>query len=195
MWFQPSDLNLAVCISTLQNISKNELKTRTVWWKSYGLDNVWRLRIHFHVTFVYALDILLAKLTSMCDIFVHYNRVFGTDIGYRKLKALKNAEVEYNSEQKKHWWNGINCEYLEPLKKLISKLKGKIWKLSSSVFWFWTCMPCNLEKFSESGCFWDGFSLPYSTSILLIPILSWQTLTIVGCKPVEWNERDNLFTC
>jgi hypothetical protein len=58
----------------------------------------------------------------MCDIFVHYNRVFGTDIGYRKLKALKNAEVEYNSEQKKHWWNGINCEYW---KSWFPNLKGK----------------------------------------------------------------------
>jgi len=50
---------------------------------------------------VYKLDIPLVKLTLICDIFVHYNRIFGTDIGYRKLKALKNTGVEYSSEQKK----------------------------------------------------------------------------------------------
>jgi len=52
---------------------------------------------------VYKLDIPLVKLTLICDIFVHYNRIFGTDIGYRKLKALKNTGVEYSSEQKKQW--------------------------------------------------------------------------------------------
>lgn len=34
---------------------------------------------------------------------MHHVRIFGTDVGYRKLKALKNAAVEDDSEQKKQW--------------------------------------------------------------------------------------------
>jgi len=59
------------------------------------------LVIYFLVTLVYKLDIPHVNLTLICDIFVHYNRIFGTDIGYRKLKGLKNTRFEYNSEQKK----------------------------------------------------------------------------------------------
>ncbi|WJX93677.1 Methylsterol monooxygenase 2-2 [Trifolium repens] len=46
--------------------------------------------------------LLYTKSGNYSSTFTYMDRVFGTDIGYRKLKALKNAEVEYNSEQKKH---------------------------------------------------------------------------------------------
>jgi len=47
------------------------------------------------------IDILLIILTMVDDIFCCRIRIFGTDIGYRKLKALKSIGVEDNSEQKK----------------------------------------------------------------------------------------------
>lgn len=33
--------------------------------------------------------------------FVGYVRIFGTDVGYRKLKVLKNVGIEENSKEKK----------------------------------------------------------------------------------------------
>lgn len=49
------------------------------------------------------LDVLLVILTVVHDLFWLCIRIFGTDVGYRKLKALKNTGIEDNSEQKKQF--------------------------------------------------------------------------------------------
>ncbi|XP_013451995.2 methylsterol monooxygenase 2-2 isoform X2 [Medicago truncatula] len=45
--------------------------------------------------------VLYTKSGNYSSTFTYMDRIFGTDIGYRKLKALKNTGVEYSSEQKK----------------------------------------------------------------------------------------------
>ncbi|MED6143634.1 Methylsterol monooxygenase 2-2 [Stylosanthes scabra] len=45
--------------------------------------------------------LLYTKSGNYSSTFTYMDRIFGTDIGYRKLKASKSAEVEFISEQKK----------------------------------------------------------------------------------------------
>ncbi|MED6111097.1 Methylsterol monooxygenase 2-2, variant 2 [Stylosanthes scabra] len=46
--------------------------------------------------------LLYTKSGNYSSTFTYMDWIFGTDIGYRKLKALKRATVEDNIEQKKH---------------------------------------------------------------------------------------------
>ncbi|RDX72822.1 Methylsterol monooxygenase 2-2, partial [Mucuna pruriens] len=46
--------------------------------------------------------LLYTKSGNYSSTFTYMDWIFGTDIGYRKLKASKRAEVEYSREQKKH---------------------------------------------------------------------------------------------
>ncbi|KAL1327623.1 hypothetical protein AAHE18_13G314600 [Arachis hypogaea] len=45
--------------------------------------------------------LLYTKSGNYSSTFTYMDRIFGTDIGYRKLKASKSAEIEFSSEQKK----------------------------------------------------------------------------------------------
>ncbi|KAI4331762.1 hypothetical protein L6164_016719 [Bauhinia variegata] len=47
--------------------------------------------------------LLYTKSGNYSSTFTYMDWIFGTDIGYRKLKELKNAAVEDSSEQKKQW--------------------------------------------------------------------------------------------
>lgn len=78
---------------------------------------------------------------------------------------------------------GTDCRYLEPLKRLISKIKGN----------FENCLVlfCNLVAVIVDNI-WivsDMHALEsrkvYCASILLIPILSWQTLTILDLNQLN----------
>ncbi|KAK2428336.1 sterol 4-alpha-methyl-oxidase 2-2 [Trifolium repens] len=45
--------------------------------------------------------LLYTKSGNYSSTFTYMDRIFGTDVGYRKLKALKNSEFEDSYEQKK----------------------------------------------------------------------------------------------
>ncbi|MCH88842.1 sterol 4-alpha-methyl-oxidase [Trifolium medium] len=45
--------------------------------------------------------LLYTKSGNYSSTFTYMDRIFGTDVGYRKLKALKNSEFEDDYEQKK----------------------------------------------------------------------------------------------
>ncbi|RYR65038.1 hypothetical protein Ahy_A03g011035 isoform A [Arachis hypogaea] len=45
--------------------------------------------------------LLYTKSGNYSSTFTYMDRIFETDIGYRKLKASKSAEIEFSSEQKK----------------------------------------------------------------------------------------------
>ncbi|KAJ1439218.1 hypothetical protein SESBI_02589 [Sesbania bispinosa] len=47
------------------------------------------------------ITVCYTKSGDYASTFTYMDRIFGTDEGYRKLKALKNTRVEESSEKKK----------------------------------------------------------------------------------------------
>ncbi|KAI9079345.1 hypothetical protein K1719_038644 [Acacia pycnantha] len=47
--------------------------------------------------------LLYTKSGNYSSTFTYMDWIFGTDVGYRKLKALKNVGIEENSKEKKQW--------------------------------------------------------------------------------------------
>lgn len=56
---------------------------------------------YVELAFLFVCSSSTSNTDSATWFFVY--RIFGTDIGYKKLKASKRAEAEYSREQKEHW--------------------------------------------------------------------------------------------
>ena len=156
------------------------------------------------LTFVDALDIPFLVTDNVMWLVFHHNRIFGTDVGYRKLKALKNAEVEFSSEQKKQWWSKF-LGTSGTIRKSILIVRAKLKNVVSYVNCVFVAVLVNrrlyldiyallFRKFGEWFQFWDGFSPHCASNILDSYSCLAHMICIVWFNLVECNESDNLFT-